>query len=183
MTINLIKTVDTLKTSTLKAASNIDKKINTLKIPLQADSLELSNTKSVVNVFNALEKKMTNGEKIISPKFNGCHGVGIYSDEQMFFAHFPPFMQGRMKEAIASALENFDKSKKAQVVFVVPTAKDGSREKVFKEYSDLILKKFQNEPSMEYLTYPNRSKGATYTYVGVINNGVLKNFINKVSNK
>ena len=146
----------------------------------QTDVVEILDSKNIVDVFHSLMKPVGNYEKIISPKFNGCHGVGIYSDNKIFFAHFPPFMKNRMKAAITSALKNFDANKNAQVVFISPVLKNGSIDSVFKEYKDLILTKFQNNPNIEYLKYPYRSNGATYTYTGIIDNGILKNFINKV---
>lgn len=153
-----------------------------MKVPekLARDTVDFSIPQNIVKVYNSLFKKITTTEKIVSPEFNGCHGVGILAGDEMFFAHFPLHCKNRMLASIEDGLKQFSSSGTANVIFVSPVSKQGIRESAFDDYLSLIKKRFGENIELETLEYPSRSKGATYKYTGVIQNGKIKNTLNCV---
>lgn len=178
MAINLNKIIqitDNITVGTVKA----------IKKPsaLPSDCVEFS-SKNIVKVYNSLIKKMKCGEMLVSPEFNGCHGVGIASEGKVFFSHFPPFAKGRMKDSIQKALPEFQSGKETQVIFVSPVDSKMQQEDAFDDYLNLIREKIGDKIDVNVLSYPCRSKGKTYKYIGTMSeNGKLINSLISVANQ
>ena len=47
----------------------------------------------LVKVFGSFFSKLKPGDKVISPQFNGCHGVAVYTNDSFSIVHFPPMMK------------------------------------------------------------------------------------------
>lgn len=142
-------------------------KFNEIKpYSLVSDTFEQS--KKTLKVFNStiIPKK---GIHLVSPEFNGCHGVVITTKNEVFMTHFPPCMPERLKKSISDGVKALKDKTKAKVFYITPTDSLGQIPKEFDFYTKLIKKEINNL-DIEHLRYPNRSKGKTYTFE-ILENG------------
>lgn len=135
--------------------------------PLKADSFEISMPENIVPVYNFLFKNIRHPEKIVSRGFAGCHGAGVFQDGKMFFAHFPPFMSGKIENALEKSLKNFQKGAQTSVVFISPVSKSGKPSGKFDDYLEIIKRHLGADIDVKTLSYPRKS--GTYTYTSIIN--------------
>jgi|GEM_PF-5972102 len=147
--------------------------------PLKADTFEFSMPENIVPVYNFLFKNIKHPEKIISPKFGGCHGAGVYQDGKIFFAHFPPFMSGKLENALEKSLKSFQNGAKTSVVFISPVSKSGKPNGKFNDYLEIIKRHLGADIDVKMLSYPRKS--GPYTYTGIINGADSVHLLKKES--
>ena len=139
-----------------KSLQNID-----ISHTLQEDTFAKT-PKTILKVFNStIENKK--GIHLISPEFNGCHGLAIITDKEVFMTHFPDIYNRRMKDSIIEAVEKLEKSQNTQVCCITPVDSLGNRPKLFDDYLGIIKEKMPNI-DIKYFDYPNRSRGKTYQF-------------------
>ena len=144
---------------------------------------KLTGKTKVVKVFNSLFSNTGECNLLLSPGFNGCHGVGIFSNNKFFFGHYPPVRSEKMKAAIKENLSNFASDcRSAKIILVSPTSKTGCCDKEFGEYLSLIKQHFNNDIQVEMLRYPERNKGFSWQFVGKINGNSIFSKLEKVKN-
>ncbi len=127
---------------------------------LASDKFEQS--QKTLKVFNSIILPQ-NGVHLISPEFNGCHGVVITTKNEVFMTHFPPCMLDRLKKSIIDGIKTLKNKAQAKVFYITPTDISGQIPKEFDYYTKLIKKEIKNL-DIKHHSYPNRSKGKTYTY-------------------
>lgn len=152
-----------------------DVKIAELKLkPLTVDLLQKPKQFRTyeVKVFNSLNGVLKKGEKLISPEFNGCHGVAVYTPQGNFgFHHFPPFYKNKLATNLKITIQNIPRETSPHVVFISPITTKGMRESAFDEYEKIIRDRFPN-CTFKYYDYPNRTKGRSYTYTSQISDNL-----------
>lgn len=127
--------------------------------PLAEDLFQISSLPNTyeVKVFNSLSGVLKKSEKLISPEFNGCHGVAVYTSKGNFsFHHFPPFNKEKLATNLESSIQNLPSNCSPHIVFISPVSKNGLRERAFDEYEQIIKARFSKYTS-KYYDYPNRT--------------------------
>jgi hypothetical protein len=136
-----------------------------------------------VKVFNTFYGRLAPGDSIVSPGFNGCHGVLVWADNNAAFVHQPPFFCDRIEKQFPKMAQMFADSKRSEVVFVAPRNEAGEIESQFVEYERLLKETLAN-PSFKYFAYPRRNPGGhAWTFRAAIAEGGLRCGLSKVSDE